>query len=52
MWCHSKLHLAVLVQPRALSITQGRAVGVTHFVIGGVSTTWSFMLSRVIAITI
>ena len=51
VWCHSKLHLVVLVQPRALSITQGRAVGVTHFVIGGVSTTWSFILSRIIAIT-
>ncbi|KAI3944509.1 hypothetical protein MKW92_006711 [Papaver armeniacum] len=28
--------------PRALSIVQGRAVGVTHYLLGGIATTWAF----------
>ncbi|KAL5643160.1 hypothetical protein ACJX0J_004556 [Zea mays] len=30
--------------PRALSIIQGRAVGVTHYLLGGIATTWAFFL--------
>jgi photosystem I P700 chlorophyll a apoprotein A1 len=51
LWAHSKLHISVQIYPRALSITQGRAVGVTHYILGGISTTWSFILCRIIAIT-
>ena len=51
LWSHNKLHLSSHIQVRALSITQGRAVGVTHYILGGVSTTWSFILSRIVAIT-
>ena len=51
LWSHNKLHLSPQVQVRALSITQGRAVGITHYLLGGVSTTWSFILSRIVAIT-
>jgi hypothetical protein len=32
------------IQPRALSITQGRAVGVAHYLLGGIATTWAFFL--------
>jgi hypothetical protein len=34
------------IQPRALSITQGRAVGVAHYLLGGIATTWAFFLAR------
>ncbi|RWW34473.1 hypothetical protein GW17_00000748 [Ensete ventricosum] len=37
-------------QPRALSIVQGRAVGVTHYLLGGIATTWAFFLARIIAV--
>ena len=51
LWSHNKLHLSPEIQVRALSITQGRAVGLTHYLLGGISTTWSFILSRIVAIT-
>ena len=31
VWAHNKLKVAPAIQPRALSITQGRAVGVAHY---------------------
>ncbi|KAL5646710.1 hypothetical protein ACJX0J_005164 [Zea mays] len=34
----------------ALSIIQGRAVGVTHYLLGGIATTWAFFLARIIAV--
>ena len=46
LWSHIKLSVLPLIQPRALSITQGRAAGVTHYFIGGLGSTWSFSLSR------
>ncbi|MEP1020036.1 photosystem I core protein PsaA, partial [Leptolyngbya sp. GB2-A2] len=39
VWAHSKLKVAPSIQPRALSITQGRAVGVAHYLLGGIATT-------------
>merc|ERR1719333_447315 len=51
LWSHNKLHFSPQIHARALSITQGRAVGLTHYLLGGISTTWSFILSRIIAIT-
>merc|ERR1712118_545412 len=36
VWAHNKLKVAPAIQPRALSITQGRAVGVSHFLLGGI----------------
>ena len=35
VWAHNKLKVAPTTQPRALSIIQGRAVGVTHYILGG-----------------
>ncbi|WP_017325574.1 photosystem I core protein PsaA [Synechococcus sp. PCC 7336] len=46
VWAHNKLKLAPAIQPRALSITQGRAVGVAHYLLGGIVTTWAFFLAR------
>jgi photosystem I P700 chlorophyll a apoprotein A1 len=37
------------IQPRALSITQGRAVGV-HYLLGGIATTWAFFEARIISV--
>ncbi len=51
VWAHNKLKLAPAIQPRALSITQGRAVGVAHYLLGGIVTTWSFFLARIIAVS-
>jgi photosystem I P700 chlorophyll a apoprotein A1 len=50
VWAHNKLKVAPAIQPRALSITQGRAVGVAHYVLGGIATTWSFFLARIISV--
>ncbi|KAI3784178.1 hypothetical protein L1987_43272 [Smallanthus sonchifolius] len=49
VWAHNKLKVAPATQPRALSIVQGRAVGVTHYLLGGIATTWAFSLARIIA---
>ncbi|KAI5000720.1 hypothetical protein ZWY2020_010679, partial [Hordeum vulgare] len=50
VWAHNKLKVAPGTQPRALSIIQGRAVGVTHYLLGGIATTWAFLLARIIAV--
>lgn len=46
VWCHFKLRVTLNIQPRALSISQGRLVGVSHFIFGGVGCTRPFSLSR------
>jgi photosystem I P700 chlorophyll a apoprotein A1 len=35
VWAHNKLNFSPAIQPRALSITQGRAVGLAHYLLGG-----------------
>jgi photosystem I P700 chlorophyll a apoprotein A1 len=47
VWAHNKLKLAPAIQPRALSITHGRAAGLAHYLLGGIGTTWSFFLARI-----
>merc|ERR1711918_59591 len=42
VWAHNKIKVAPAIQPRALSITQGRAVGLGHYLLGGIGTTWAF----------
>ena len=32
-WAYNKLKVALTIQPRALSITQGRVVGIIHYLI-------------------
>jgi photosystem I P700 chlorophyll a apoprotein A1 len=51
VWSHTKIKVIPHIQPRALSITQGRAVGVSHFLAGGIGCTWSFFLSRIQVLT-
>ncbi|MCO5600281.1 hypothetical protein L7F22_054391 [Adiantum nelumboides] len=36
VWAHNKLKVAPITQSRALSIIQGHAVGVTHYLLGGI----------------
>jgi photosystem I P700 chlorophyll a apoprotein A1 len=50
VWAHNKLKVAPTIQPRALSITQGRAVGLAHYLLGGIATTWAFFLARIISV--
>jgi len=50
LWAHHKLKIVPHIQPRALSISQGRAVGLTHYILGGIGCTWAFFISRVIAL--
>jgi photosystem I P700 chlorophyll a apoprotein A1 len=46
VWAHNKLRVGPAIQPRALSIVQGRAVGLAHYLLGGIATTWAFFLAR------
>jgi photosystem I P700 chlorophyll a apoprotein A1 len=50
VWAHNKLKVAPSVQPRALSIIQGRAVGAAHYLFGSIVTIWAFFLARIIAV--
>ncbi len=50
VWAHNKLKVSPSIQPRALSIIQGRAVGVAHYLLGGIVTTWAFFLARIISV--
>ncbi|GAA6616034.1 photosystem I core protein PsaA [Scytonema sp. NUACC26] len=50
VWAHNKLKVAPSIQPRALSIIQGRAVGVAHYLLGGIATTWAFFHARIISL--
>nr|YP_009398483.1 photosystem I P700 apoprotein A1 [Lophocladia kuetzingii]ARW67669.1 photosystem I P700 apoprotein A1 [Lophocladia kuetzingii] len=50
VWAHNKLKVAPSIQPRALSISQGRAVGLAHYLLGGIGTTWAFFLARIITV--
>ncbi|KAF3886634.1 MULTISPECIES: photosystem I core protein PsaA [Nostocales] len=50
VWAHNKLKVAPSIQPRALSIVQGRAVGVAHYLLGGIATTWAFFHARIISL--
>lgn len=51
LWAHHKLKIINLVQPRALSISQGRAVGLIHYTLGGVGCTWAFVISRMVVLS-
>jgi len=46
LWSHHKLKVVPQIQPRALSISQGRAVGVSHYILGGIGCTFTFFLAR------
>ncbi|MEO0985878.1 MAG: photosystem I core protein PsaA [Cyanobacteria bacterium J06639_14] len=50
VWAHNKLKVAPAIQPRALSITQGRWVGVAHYLLGGIATTWAFFHARILTL--
>jgi photosystem I P700 chlorophyll a apoprotein A1 len=51
VWAHKKLKIINVVQPRALSISQARAVGLTHYILGGVGCTWAFVISRMVVVS-
>ena len=48
VWAHHKLKIIPHIQPRALSISQGRAVAFIHYTLGGIGCTWSFFISRMV----
>jgi photosystem I P700 chlorophyll a apoprotein A1 len=50
LWAHHKLRIINVVQPRALSISQGRAVGLIHYTLGGLGCTFSFVISRMVVL--
>ena len=50
VWAHNKLKVAPAIQPRALSIIQGRAVGVAHYLLGAIVTIWAFFEARIISV--
>jgi photosystem I P700 chlorophyll a apoprotein A1 len=47
LWSHSKLSFSPSIAPRALSINQGRCVGVTHYLLGAIGTNWTFFSTSV-----
>jgi photosystem I P700 chlorophyll a apoprotein A1 len=49
-YAHQKLKVVPAIQPRALSISHGRAVGLVHYVLGGIGTTNVFIQCRMIAL--
>jgi photosystem I P700 chlorophyll a apoprotein A1 len=51
LWAHHKLKVLPSIQPRALSISSGRAVGLCHYILGGIGCTWSFFISRLVALS-
>ena len=51
LWAHHKLKIINFVQPRALSISQGRAVGLTHYTLGGIGCTFAFVISRMVVLS-
>lgn len=51
LWSHHKLKIVPHIQPRALSISQGRAVGLTHYILGGIGSTWAFIISRLLVLS-
>lgn len=51
VWAHNKLKITPTIQPRALSIVHGRAVGVAHYLLGGIVSTWAFFLARMVALS-
>lgn len=48
-WAHLKLQLVPAIQPRALSITTGRAVGCRHYLAGGIGASWAFSTCRFVS---
>ena len=52
LWAHHKFKIMPYIQPRALSISQGRAVGFIHYTLGGVGCTWAFFISRMVVVSI
>jgi len=50
VWAHNKLKVAPSIQPRALSIIHGRAVGVAHYLLGAIVTIWAFFEARIISL--
>ena len=50
VWAHHKLKLVPQIQPRALSISSGRAVALIHYTLGGIGCTWAFFISRMVVL--
>jgi photosystem I P700 chlorophyll a apoprotein A1 len=50
LWAHHTCNVVPQIQPRALSISQGRAVGLVHYFIGGIGCTWAFIISRMVVL--
>ena len=47
--------MARLIQPIELLVgiksLNGRAVGLAHYLVGGIGTTWAFFLARIISVS-
>lgn len=51
VFAHHKLKVITAIQARALSISQSRAIGLIHYVIGGLGCIFSFILARLVALS-
>ena len=50
LWAHSKWLIMADIQPRALSISSGRASGLIHYTAGGLGCTYAFFITRMLAL--
>ena len=51
LYAHHKLKIISAIQARALSISQGRAVGLAHYIIGDIGCTFAFVISSMVALS-
>jgi photosystem I P700 chlorophyll a apoprotein A1 len=49
LWAHNKWLIVPNIQPRALSISSGRALGLVHYIVGALGCTYAFFIARVLA---
>ena len=51
IWSHIKLGIIPTTSPRALSITHGRLVGLTHYISSSILVTWSYLLPSILVLS-
>jgi photosystem I P700 chlorophyll a apoprotein A1 len=50
LWAHNKWLIVPNIQPRALSISSGRALGLVHYIVGALGCTYAFFITRMLAL--
>ena len=48
LWAHDKIYIVPYLKFRALSIIQGRIIGLSHYALGSIGSIFSFFVSRIL----